>query len=111
MSDRFATLRNPGPDRVRDRLGAIVRSLSVMEFLAAEWIGKPVWMWAGFFSVVVALLAFDLGVLHKEDKEMGISESLWLSAFYIGFAILYGGAIWWAYEAGQITTSTARMPA
>ena len=47
-----------------------------MEFLAAEWIGKPVWMWMGFFAIVIALLAFDLGVLHKEDKEMGISESL-----------------------------------
>jgi tellurite resistance protein TerC len=76
-----------------------------MEFLFAEWIGKPVWMWTGFLTIVFALLAFDLGVLHKEDKEMGIRESLWLSAFYIGFAVLYGGAIWWAYEAGHITTS------
>jgi tellurite resistance protein TerC len=76
-----------------------------MEFLFAEWIGKPVWMWAGFLAIVVALLAFDLGVLNKDDKEMGIRESLWLSAFYIGFAMLYGGAIWWAYEAGHLTTS------
>ncbi len=75
-----------------------------MEFLTAEWIGKPVWMWVGFFSIVLALLAFDLGVLHKEDKEMGIAESLYLSAFYIGFAMLYGGAIWWAYESGYIGT-------
>ena len=75
-----------------------------MEFLAIEWVGKPVWMWAGFLTIVFALLAFDLGVLHQEDKEMGIAESLRLSAFYIGFAILYGGAIWWAYEAGHITT-------
>jgi tellurite resistance protein TerC len=76
-----------------------------MEFLFAEWIGKPVWMWAGFLTIVVALLAFDLGVLNKEDKEMGIKQSLYLSAFYIGFAMLYGGAIWWAYDAGHITTS------
>ncbi|WP_439551842.1 TerC family protein [Falsiroseomonas sp.] len=75
-----------------------------MEFMMAEWIGKPVWMWAGFFTIVFTLLAFDLGVLHKEDKEMGIAESLKLSAFYICFAMLYGGAIWWAYEAGHITT-------
>jgi tellurite resistance protein TerC len=76
-----------------------------MEFLLAEWIGKPVWMWLGFLTIVFALLAFDLGVLHKEDKEMGIRESLWLSAFYIGFAMLYGGAIWWAYDAGHISTA------
>jgi tellurite resistance protein TerC len=76
-----------------------------MEFLLAEWIGKPVWMWLGFLSIVFALLAFDLGVLNKQDKEMGISQSLWLSAFYIGFAMLYGGAIWWAYDAGHISTA------
>lgn len=75
-----------------------------MEFLAAEWIGKPIWMWLGFFSIVLALLAFDLGVLNKTDKEMGIAESLRLSAFYIGFAILYGIAIWVAFDNGAITT-------
>jgi tellurite resistance protein TerC len=76
-----------------------------MDFLLVEWIGKPVWMWTGFLAIVFALLAFDLGVLNKKDEEMGIAQSLWLSAFYIGFAMLYGGAIWWAYEAGAITTS------
>jgi tellurite resistance protein TerC len=73
--------------------------------MLAEWIGKPIWLWAGFFAIVLALLAFDLGVLNRHDKELGIRESLVLSAFYIGFAILYGGAIWWAYEAGHIATA------
>jgi tellurite resistance protein TerC len=75
-----------------------------MEFLTAEWLDKPVWMWAGFLSVVLALLAFDLGVLNRKDKEMGIAQSLWLSAFYISVAMLFGGGIWWAYEAGTLTT-------
>ncbi|MGG5888581.1 TerC family protein [Falsiroseomonas sp. HC035] len=83
----------------------MTRSEMFMEFLLYEWIGKPVWMWVAFLSIVFGLLAFDLGVLHKEDKEMGISESLYLSAFYIGFAMLFGGGIWWAYEAGHIVTS------
>jgi tellurite resistance protein TerC len=76
-----------------------------MEWLALEWIGKPIWMWTAFLTIVVALLAFDLGVLNKQDKELGIAESLKLSAFYITIAMLYGGAIWWAYEAGHIATS------
>jgi tellurite resistance protein TerC len=76
-----------------------------MEFLAAEWMGKPFWMWKGFLLIVLVLLAFDLGVLNRKDKEMGVAQSLWLSAFYIGFAVLYGAGIWWAYEAGEITTS------
>jgi tellurite resistance protein TerC len=79
--------------------------ISRMEWLALEWIGKPIWMWTAFLTIVIALLAFDLGVLNKTDKELGIAESLKLSAFYITIAMLYGGAIWWAYEAGQITTS------
>jgi tellurite resistance protein TerC len=76
-----------------------------MEFLAAEWMGKPFWMWKGFLLIVVLLLAFDLGVLNRKDKEMGVAQSLWLSAFYIAFAMLYGAGIWWAYETGEITTS------
>ncbi len=76
-----------------------------MEWLALEWIGKPIWMWTAFLTIVIALLAFDLGVLNKTDKELGIAESLRLSAFYICIAMLYGGAIWWAYEGGHITTS------
>ena len=76
-----------------------------MEFLAAEWMGKPFWMWKGFLLIVLLLLAFDLGVLNRKEKEMGVAESLYLSAFYIAFAMLYGAGIWWAYEVGEITTS------
>jgi tellurite resistance protein TerC len=76
-----------------------------MAFLAAEWIGKPIWMWAGFISLVIALLAFDLGVLNKKDKELGIAESLWLSLFYFIVAIIYGVGIWYAYETGALKTS------
>jgi tellurite resistance protein TerC len=39
--------------------------------------------WIAFFVIVIALMAFDLGVLNKTDHEIGIKESLWLSAFYI----------------------------
>jgi tellurite resistance protein TerC len=102
MSDRIATM--PGPV-LRIGVGRVREIRSTMEILAVEWIGKPVWMWAGFLAIVMALLAFDLGVLNREDKEMGIAESLWLSAFYIGFAMLYGGAIWWAFDRGLIETS------
>lgn len=65
-----------------------------MEFLMTDWLGTPVWFWFTFLGLVVALTAFDLGVLHKEDREMGIAESLKLSAFYIAFALAFGGWIW-----------------
>ena len=67
-----------------------------MEFLTMDWLGTPVWFWLAFASLVVTLTAFDLGVLHKEDREMGIAESLKLSAFYISVALLFGAWIWYA---------------
>ncbi|QJQ31959.1 TerC family protein [Sphingomonas lacunae] len=63
-----------------------------MEFLMLDWLGTPVWFWMAFLGIVVALTAFDLGILHKEDREMGIGESLKLSAFYITIALAFG--IW-----------------
>ena len=53
--------------------------------------------WLLFFAIVFALLAFDLGVLHKKDHEIKIKESLWLSAFYIGVALLFGGWVWYQF--------------
>jgi tellurite resistance protein TerC len=65
-----------------------------MEFLMMDWLGTPVWFWLSFLGLVVALTAFDLGVLHKEDREMGIGESLKLSVFYISIAMAFGAWIW-----------------
>lgn len=65
-----------------------------MEFLMMDWLGTPVWFWMAFIGIVIALTAFDLGILHKEDKEMGIAESLKLSAFYISIAMLFGLWVW-----------------
>jgi len=65
-----------------------------MEFLFVDWLGTPVWFWLAFLGLVVALTAFDLGILHKEDREMGIGESLKLSAFYISIALAFGVWVW-----------------
>jgi tellurite resistance protein TerC len=64
-------------------------------FLASDFLGKPAWVWLTFVGIVVALLAFDLGVLHKDDKEIGVRESLLLSAGYIGAALVFGAWVWW----------------
>ncbi|MCC6826934.1 MAG: TerC family protein [Novosphingobium sp.] len=67
-----------------------------MEFLFVDWLGTPAWFWLAFAGIVVLLTAFDLGFLHKEDKEMGIAESLKLSAFYISVALIFGVWVWFA---------------
>ena len=68
---------------------------SLLPFLWTDFLGKPAWVWLVFIGVVVALLAFDLGVLHRDDKEIGVRESLMLSAGYIGAALLFGAWVWW----------------
>ena len=65
-----------------------------MEFLFADWLGTPAWFWLSFLGLVAALTAFDLGLLHREDKVMGIGESLKLSIFYIAIAMAFGVWVW-----------------
>ena len=67
----------------------------LLPFLAVDFLGKPAWVWLAFVGIVVALLAFDLGVLHKDDKEIGVRESLLLSGGYISVALLFGAWVWW----------------
>jgi len=67
-----------------------------MEFLTTYWLGTPAWFWLAFIAIVLILTVFDLGVLHKDDKEMGIAESLKLSVFYIAIAMAFGGWVWFA---------------
>lgn len=69
--------------------------MDLMSVLLSEWLGKPAWMWLAFMSVVVALLVLDLGVLHKDQHEIGVRESLLLSGMYIAVALLFGGWVWW----------------
>ena len=64
-------------------------------FFAADWLGKPAWMWLAFIGIVAALLAFDLGVLHKEHRPIEVRESLVLSGTYIGLGLAFGGWVWW----------------
>nr|WP_246351650.1 TerC family protein [Deinobacterium chartae] len=66
----------------------------MLTFLNAEWLGKAAWLWLTFLGLVVALLAFDLGVLHRKTQEIGIRQSLWMSLGYIAVALLYGVWVW-----------------
>ncbi|WP_036270669.1 TerC family protein [Methylobacterium sp. WSM2598] len=76
----------------------------MVELLSVAWLGKPIWMWLLFHAVIVLLLAFDLGLLHRDsNREIGVKESLLLTAFYLSLGLLFGGWIWWYLgpQAGQ----------
>jgi tellurite resistance protein TerC len=66
-----------------------------MDFLLLEFLSKPVWMWLLFVGIVIALLILDLGILNKDDHEIGVGESLKLSALYISLGVAFAGFVWW----------------
>jgi tellurite resistance protein TerC len=72
---------------------------SMIEFFNTPFLGKEAWVWLVFIGIVVTLLAFDLGVLHKDDHEIGVKESLWLSAGYISVALIFGAWVAWYFGA------------
>lgn len=69
--------------------------MDLMDFLYIEWLSKPVWLWIAFMIMVLALLAFDLGVIHKENRQITFRESVGMSLFYAFIAGLYGSWVWW----------------
>lgn len=68
---------------------------TLLPYLNMPFLGTAAWIWLFFAGIVVTLLALDLGVLHKADSEIGVKESLLLSAGYISIALLFGGWVWW----------------
>ncbi|ACJ00730.1 TerC family protein [Rhodospirillum centenum] len=68
---------------------------ALLLLLSTPILGKAAWLWFLFIGIVAALLVFDLGVLNRKDHEIGVKESLWLSAFYILIAVAFGGWLWW----------------
>jgi tellurite resistance protein TerC len=68
---------------------------ALLAAISADFLGKPTWIWLSFISIVITLLTFDLGVLHRRNREIGVAESLWLSAGYIAMGCLFGAWVWW----------------
>lgn len=68
-------------------------------YLSQDVFGTDLWLWLSFFAVVLTLLALDLGVLHRGNREIGVKESLMLSAGYIGMGLLF--AIWVYFQKGS----------
>jgi len=65
----------------------------MMDILFSNFLDKPVWMWIFFILIVLVLLILDLGVFHRNVREIGVKESLALSAFYITLGLFFGAWI------------------
>ncbi len=68
-------------------------------YLYQDVLGTDLWLWLSFFAVVLTLLALDLGVLHRGSREIGVKESLLLSAGYISMGLLF--AVWVYFQKGS----------
>ena len=67
----------------------------ITAFLTQDFLGKDAWLWLLFIGIVITLLVLDLGVFHRDNHEIGVKESLVMSAGYIFIALLFGAWIWW----------------
>ncbi|MDX1916456.1 MAG: TerC family protein [Rickettsiaceae bacterium] len=55
---------------------------------------NSIFMWGIFLFILIVLLALDLGVFHKKDKEMSLGESLKTSMFQISVGLIFGLWVW-----------------
>ncbi len=52
-----------------------------------------IWLWVGFNLFVLALLALDLGVLHRGSKEITVRHALLLSLGYVCLALIFAAGM------------------
>lgn len=81
------------------------------------FLDKPLWMWTVFAVIVAALLAFDLGVIHRKPGALSVKQSLKMSGFYVTMGVSFSAFVWWAlgpqaasdYLTGYIVEETLSM--
>lgn len=66
-------------------------------FLTEPFLGTATWFWLAFLAIVIVLLVLDLGVLQRDHHEIGVRESLLLSAGYFACGLAFGGWVWYAF--------------
>ena len=58
-----------------------------------ETIASP-WIWLGFIVFVLAMLALDLGVFHRQARVVTLRESLAWTAVWVALALLFNAGVW-----------------
>ncbi|GHA27932.1 hypothetical protein GCM10007989_24840 [Devosia pacifica] len=62
--------------------------------LMGDLLGTPVYFWVAFIAIVLIILVFDLGILHRDEHEISAKESLTLYGFYVLVALAFGVWVW-----------------
>ncbi len=66
----------------------------LLVFLTTPVLGTATWLWLSFLGIVMALLVLDLGILHRDQHEIEMRESLLLYSGYFSVGVLFGLWIW-----------------
>jgi tellurite resistance protein TerC len=56
------------------------------------------WLWLGFFALVFAMLALDLGVFHRRAHEIRLREAMGWSIFWITLGTAFSGVVYLIYQ-------------
>ena len=67
---------------------------SLASMLTTPLFGTPGWFWLAFLLIILGLLILDLGVLHRDQHEIEMRESLLLYSGYFSVGMAFGGWIW-----------------
>jgi len=57
-----------------------------------------IWLWIAFISLILVLLALDLGVFNRKDHVFKMREALGWSAFWIGLGLLFSIVIYFCFQ-------------
>jgi tellurite resistance protein TerC len=55
---------------------------------------NSLWGWIGFNVVVLAILALDLGVLHRREAKVSVREAATWSAVWVGLSLCFAFAVY-----------------
>ena len=58
-----------------------------------------VWAYAGFITLVLGFLALDLGVLHREAREVTMREAVTWSVVWLTIGLSFSAFVYFAYDA------------
>jgi tellurite resistance protein TerC len=76
------------------------QGMDIAALLLSPWLGMPVWVWLSFITIVVTILALDLGLFHKEAHEVSMKESAILAGACMTFGFSFSFVVYWLYSTG-----------
>jgi tellurite resistance protein TerC len=53
--------------------------------------------WLGFGVFILVMLALDLGVFHRQSREVGLREALIWSAVWVGLALIFNAGLYYVH--------------